>query len=329
VNIYATDPGLPSLRRALAEKLATLGITCSADDLLITAGANHAFTLALTTLVSPGDEVILPAPYFTNHEMAVRALGAIPVEAAVADRDGFTTVWDDIAPHLSARTKAVVLCTPSNPTGAVIHPAEGARIVSELRTRGVVLFSDETYMHFIYEGAHWSAASVDGWRDHVVVIGTCSKSFGMMGWRVGFMLADRAVCAHAVKVQDAMIICAPVISQMAAEAAIRESWEYPIGFREAFVERRAILLEAVRTVPRLRWTPTGGALFGFMRVHDCSDSAALATDLLERAHVVTIPGAAFGRSGEGYLRLSYGVASVPDLHEAMARLRRFFAIMAG
>ncbi len=325
VHRYATDPGLPSLRTVLAERLtATIGSPIARDDLVITAGANHGFTLALTTLVDPGDHVILPAPYFTNHQMAVANAGATPVEAPVTDRATFAVRWSDIEPHLTARTKAVVLCNPSNPTGAPVAAADGAQIVRELARRDVLVISDETYMQFVYEGAHWSAASVPGWRTNVVVIGTFSKSFGMMGWRVGFMLADAPVCEQAVKVQDAMIICAPAISQMAVEAAVRNDWEYPLSFHDALRERRRILADGLATIPRLEWTPTRGGLFAFARVDGCEDSTALSNALLEQAHVVTIPGAAFGKSGEGFLRLSYGYASPEDLSEAVRRLRLFF-----
>ena len=325
VNRYATDPGLPSLRSILAERLAeSIGVAIGADDLLITAGANHAFTLALTTLVDPGDEVILPAPYFTNHQMAVVNLGATPVEAPIADRVTFDVRWADIEPRLTARTKAIVLCNPSNPTGAPVNPVEGARIVREAASRGILVISDETYMQFVYDAAHWSAASVPGWRDNVVVVGTFSKSFGMMGWRVGYVLADTAICEQAVKVQDAMIICAPVISQMAAEAAVRESWTYPVTFHEELRQRRRLLAEGLATIPGMEWTPTRGGMFAFARVAGCEDSTRLSTQLLERAHLVTIPGAAFGRSGEGFLRLSYGYASQTDLADAVDRLARFF-----
>lgn len=324
-NLYSTDPGLPGLRAALSERLsATFMVEASPDDVIITAGANHAFTLAATTLIDAGDEVLLPAPFFTNHEMAVRALGAEAIEVPVADRETFTVRWSDLEPHLSQRTKAVVLCNPSNPTGAPVAAAEGARIVGELAQRGIFVLSDETYMQFVYSGCHWSAASIAGWRQNVVVLGTFSKAFGMMGWRVGFMVADRSVCAEAVKVQDAMIICAPVISQIAAEGAVRESWTYPSTFHAELMTRRQALIDGIGAIPRLHWTPTGGAFFGFVRVDGCSDSAGLADRLLEHAHVVTIPGAAFGRSGEGHLRLSYGRATVDALRDATARLGRYF-----
>jgi aminotransferase len=268
--------------------------------------------------------VLLPAPLFTNHDMVIRALGAHAIEVPVADRETFAVRWADLQPYLTPRTKAVVLCTPSNPTGAVLDAGEGARIVAELARRNVFAISDETYMHFVWEEAHWSAASVPEWRRNVVVVGTFSKSFGMMGWRVGFMLADRAICAEAVKVQDAMIICAPVISQMAVEAAVRDSWRYPTTFHGDLLQRREALIEGLASIAPLRWSPTGGAFFGFVRVDGCTDSASLAAALLEEAHVVTIPGSAFGRSGEGHLRLSYGAASVEAVEEAMARLKRYF-----
>jgi aminotransferase len=309
----------------LAERLGGLGISASADDIIITAGANHAFTLALMTLVDPGDEVLLPSPYFTNHQMAVAALGAIPVETPIQDRETFGVRWTDIAPRLSSRTRAVVLCNPSNPTGAALDSAEGLRIVAELAARNVVVFSDETYLHFVYGGQrHWSAAASPVWRRNVAVIGTFSKSFGMMGWRVGFLLADAAVCAQAVKIQDAMIICAPAIGQSAVLGAVREDWTYPESFHAELLQRRAALLDGIRGVPQLHWTPTNGAFFGFVRVNGCTDSAALAESLLDDAHVVTIPGSAFGASGEGHLRLSYGSASAQEVTEAMRRITAYF-----
>ena len=327
VHLYSTDPGRPSLRRLLAERLnAHEGIDCGLDNLIITAGANHAFATALTTLVNAGDEVVLPAPYFTNHHMQVLASGAVPVEAPLADRDNFCLTWDDVAAVLTTRTRAVVLCNPSNPTGAPVDHAHGPRIVAELAARGIVVISDETYMHFVYGEDHWSAASVADWRQNVVVIGTFSKSFAMMGWRVGYLLADAAICEQATKVQDAMIICAPVISQMAIEGAVRDEWDYPTKFHVEFTRRRQRLAERLARVRGLRWTPTCGGFFAFVHVDGCDDSTTLAVRLLEDAHVVTIPGSAFGRSGEGFLRLSYGSVDADSLDEATDRLARYFTI---
>jgi len=324
VHLYSTDPGRPQLRSLLAERLAEFGISCGFEDLVITAGANHAFATALTTLVNPGDEVVLPAPYFTNHQMQVQASGAVAVEAPLADQRTYCLTWNDIAPALTPRTRAVVLCNPSNPTGAPVSAEHGTRIVRELASRDILVISDETYMQFVYDGDHWSAASVPDWRRNVVVIGTFSKSFAMMGWRVGFVLADRSVCEQATKIQDAMIICAPTISQMAAESAVRDDWSYATQFHPEFVRRRQLVAERLAAIPKVSWSPTGGGFFAFARVDGCTDSTALANRLLDKAHVVTIPGAAFGRSGEGCVRLSFGSVSSEDLVEALNRLEYVF-----
>jgi aspartate/methionine/tyrosine aminotransferase len=323
---YATDPGLPSLRRALAWRLGeTLANHFDPEDVFITAGGNHAFALVLTTLVSAGDEVVLPGPYFANHHMMVRAVGATAVEAPVADRQTFAVRWSDIEPHLSARTRMIVLCNPSNPTGATLDPADGRGIIAEASARGVIVVSDEAYMHFVYDGAHWSAASVAGWRESVVVIGTLSKSLAMMGWRVGFVLADRAVCEQLEKVMDAMLICAPVISQVAAEAAVRTSWPYAAGFLDELRARRQVLAEGLGRIPGVAWTPGRAGLFAFARIAGCTDSMQLARDLMEEVYLVTIPGISFGQSGEGCLRLSFGFAAQDELREATRRLGLYFS----
>ena len=323
---YSPDAGLLSLREALREKLAAdLHIDATPDGVIVTAGGNQAFMLAAMTVVDSGDKVVLTAPYFVNHEMALRSIGATPVEAPLDQAAGFRARWSDIVPHLTTRTRAVVLCTPSNPTGAVIAADDLAVMVRELSSRGIVLICDETYLHFIFDGRHASAASMPHWRENVIVVGTFSKSFAMTGWRVGYLLADPRTCDEAIKIQDAMIICAPVVAQIAVEAAIREEWNYMGSFHGELLRRRSALADGLAAIPGLTWSRTAGGIFAFVQVENCRDSRTLAAAILDRAHVVTIPGAAFGRSGEGFLRLSYGAASVEELTEACGRLRRFFA----
>jgi aspartate/methionine/tyrosine aminotransferase len=322
---YSADAGLLTLRKALCDAFAgEQAMVAQPDDLIVTAGGNQAFMLAAMTLLDPGDDMLLVSPHFVNHAMAIQAAGANAIEAPVADRTTFVPRWSDMAGRITARTRAVVLCTPSNPTGAVVPADELARIVHELSRRGIVLVSDETYLHFVYGASHASAASVEGWRRNVVVVGTFSKSFGMTGWRAGYLLADAAFCTHALKIQDAMIICAPVISQIAAEAAVRDNWNYAHSFHGDIQMKRAALEAGLAEISCLERSAAGGGFFKFVRVDGCRDSMALAADILEQVHVVTIPGATFGAAGEGFLRLSYGAATVEQLIEACARLRSFF-----
>jgi aminotransferase len=329
-HIYSADAGLIGLRHALCDRLARHHqVDVSPDEVIITAGGNQAFMLAAMTVLEPRDDVLMPAPYFVNHEMTIRAIGARPIEVPLREADGFAVRWSELVPHLTRRTRAVVICTPSNPTGAVASRDELARIAQELASRSIALFVDEAYMQFVYEGVFESAAALPMWRDNVIVVGTFSKSFGMTGWRVGYMLAERAVIDQAIKVHDAMIICAPVLSQIGAEAAIRESWPYPLLFREELMVRRRLLSEGLRAIPDLHWTPTAGGFFAFVRVAGCSDSSSLAAHIIEKTHVVTIPGAVFGASGEGYIRLSYGSVAQDDLREAVGRLGEYFRMHRG
>lgn len=323
-HLYSADAGLPELREALAAKLkATHGSDVSADEIIITAGGNQAFMLAAMTAIDAGDEVLLPSPLFINHQMTIEAIGAVPVEAPLSDEHGFRPRWSDLAPHVTAKTRAVVVCSPSNPTGAVIDPAELERIAGELAARRIALICDETYHRLVYACAtHRSAASLPGWRDRAIVCGTFSKSFGMTGWRVGYMLAAAGVCEQAIKIQDAMIICAPVIAQRAVLAAIEHDWDYPLRFVPELEERRATLARGLREIPGWRWTESKGGMFAFVRVEGCRDSAALAARALDRTHVVMIPGSMFGRAGEGHLRLAYGVATTGQLADACRRLAR-------
>ncbi len=323
-HLYSADAGLPDLREALAARLRqTPGADGAPDEIIITAGGNQAFMLAAITTLDEGCEVILPSPLFINHQMAIEAVGATPVEAPLSEENGFRTRWQDIEPHVTPRTRAVVLCSPSNPTGAVVEPAELERIASELAKQHLILICDETYHRLIYGNAvHRSGASLPRWRGNVVVVGTFSKSFGMTGWRIGYMLASRDVCDQAIKIQDTMIICAPVISQRAVLAAIEKDWNYPLMFQPMFEERRATLARGIQTIPGWRWTMTMGGMFAFVHVEGCHDSAALAAQAVNDAHVVTIPGSMFGRAGEGYLRLSYGAATDVELAEACKRLAR-------
>lgn len=327
-HIYSADAGLPELRETLCRRLASQ-LQVSVDpqrEMIITAGANQALLLALLTLLEPDDEVVLPSPYFMNHEMAVRAVGAVPIEAPLPEDAGFALHLADLEPFLTPRTRAVVVVSPNNPTGAVYSPGELEKIGRAMLARGICVLADETYMHFVYETSrHYSLASLPGWRDGVLVCGSFSKSFAMTGWRAGYLIAPPEVITEALKIQDAMIICAPVITQKAVLAAVAAEWDYPLQFMSELSARRRYVGDRLKEIPSLSWHPTEGGFFAFVRVAGCEDTERLAMDVLDRVHVVTIPGNFFGRSGHGFLRLSYGSVDIPALGKAFDRLQTFFS----
>jgi aspartate aminotransferase len=326
-HVYSPDPGLLPLREALSAALATQNRIAvdPASEIIITAGASQAFFLALLTLLEPGDKVLLPSPYYFNHEMAVRIVGGVPVEVPLSEGKGFGMCLEDLEPYLDQRPRAVVVISPNNPTGAVYEPRELQRIGRALASRGIAIIADETYRDFVYEGAqHLSLASVADIRSQLITIGSFSKSLSMTGWRVGYFIAEAPFIREALKVQDAMVVCAPVISQKAALGGLQRLGDEVAHRRDMLNERRLLLAERLDGIAQLAWQPTLGAYFAFVRVEGCSDSASLALDILDQVHVVTIPGRTFGRHGEGYLRLSYGTVDLATLQEACTRLGRYF-----
>ncbi len=328
-HIYSPDAGLFPLRKALSAALGEYnGIEADPEcEIIITAGANHAFVLALFTLLEPGDKVLLPSPYYFDHEMAIRIVGGHPVVVALSEKAGFRLRMEDLEPFLETNPRALVIISPNNPTGAVYEPRELRQIGRTLAAKDIQIITDETYQHFVYDGAeHFSLASMpDEIRAQVITIGSFSKTFSMTGWRVGYLVAEPGFIQEALKVQDAMLVCAPVISQKAALGALSEPSQEMARRRQILDERRQLLIERMAEIPQLMWHPTRGGYFAFVRVEGCSDSSKLAMEILDSVHVVTIPGSVFGQHGEGYLRLSYGSVELSDLDQACRRLARYFA----
>jgi aspartate/methionine/tyrosine aminotransferase len=323
-HIYSADAGLPETRTALSRSLAALGADVDSErEIIITAGGNQALQLALTTLIDPGDEVVLISPFFLNHQMAVQSVGGVPVEAPVPAARAFVPTWDDVQPHLSARTRAVVLVTPSNPTGAVTPLSEIERMVAGCAAAGIILFVDETYLRFTYGVDPATALALSGWRETVVVVGSFSKQFAITGWRCGYLIASAEVIAEAMKIQDTMVICAPVPVQRAVAVVLEQQADYATRWLPELRERRDLLLDHLSAIPGVTPVRPSGAFFVMARIEGVRDSRAAALELIEQQQVVTIPGRFFGTAGEGYLRISYGAAPREQLEQACSRLAAF------
>ena len=327
LHTYGPDAGIPELRDSIARKLRDFnGVSFDPDtQLLVTPGSNQAFMVAMTTILEPGDEVAIASPYYFNHHMAIELCGGTVSEIQLGEEDGFQMTMEDVESALSERTKAVVIVSPNNPTGAVYHSEEIATITRELTERGIYVVSDDAYEVFCYDGArHTSVAGLADYVDNVITLGSLSKTFGMTGWRIGYMAASAELCRQALKVQDAMAICAPIISQIAATAALDQMPEYPLGMIVELNDRRRLLEEALDKIPTLHWSKTDGALFAMVSADVAGGDRELAWELLDRAQVLTVPGSAFGRQWEEFLRISYGCSPRGRYEEALSRLVEYF-----
>lgn len=330
---YTVDPGLPELRRAIASVLGgRRGVEWDPDEqVLVTAGANLAFAEVLPAIVDPGDELLLLSPYYLNHAMAAELAGARAVEVPLDADHGFGVDFAALERAVGARSRALVLVNPSNPIGSVLGRADLTRLLAFAEAHGLWVVSDETYEDFVLEppADGWaSAASVPGHAERVVVLGSFSKSAGLSGWRVGFLACPPALQQEVLKAHDTMIICAPVAGQRGALASLvgDRAWLEPL--RAELRARRQAVLDFLATSPALE-TAEGasrGAMFVLVRPRGrpLADSTRTALELIRATGVALVPGAAFGRCCEGWLRLSFAGAGVELLAEALPALESAF-----
>ena len=329
LHTYGPDAGIPELRHALAWKLADYnGVAVDPEhQLIVTPGSNQAFMVAMMTILDRGDEVAIVSPYYFNHHMAIQLCGGVVREIPLSEETGFQMSWDDVEPVLTPRTRAVVIVSPNNPTGAVYNPDQISEITKRLTQRDIYVISDDAYDAFCFDGARRvSPASLANSTKYVITLGSLSKTFGMTGWRIGYLAADAELVRQALKVQDAMAICAPIISQVAAVAALKTMPEYPLSMIEELNERRSLLESTIAQTPDLHWQKTDGALFAFVRAEfRGGDRRELESEMLERAQVLTVPGRAFGEQWGDYMRISYGCSPRERYEEALERMAEYFA----
>jgi aspartate/methionine/tyrosine aminotransferase len=319
---YGPVEGLPELAHALEAKLASEnGIRVRPDSrLVITAGSNMAFMNAILAIVDIDDEVIVPAPYYFNHEMGVVIAGARPV--IVPTRPDYQLDVDAIADAITPRTRAIVTVSPNNPTG-VVYPEATLRAVNALcRDRGLFHLHDEAYEHFTYGGArNFSPGSIDGAGAYTVSMYSFSKGYGMASWRVGYMVAPESLWEAINKIQDTELVCPPAVSQHAAVAALGVGAGYARSGLAALDKLRHLILDALRQPDVPCETPTAdGAFYYFTKVRTTLDSMTVAERLIREHKVSAMPGSAFGGADGCYLRVSYGMVDVPTAQEGLLRL---------
>ena len=328
LHTYGPDAGIPELREALARKLTDFnGVEVDPDrQLLVTPGSNQAFMVTMMTILDPGDEVAIASPYYFNHHMAIELCRGVVREIPLSEENGFQMTLEDIESVLTPRTKAVVIISPNNPTGTVYDPEEVVAIARSLTERGIYVITDDAYEVFCYDGTrHVSPRAVVESSELLITLGSLSKTLGMTGWRIGYIAADPELITQALKVQDATAICAPIVAQVAAVAALEQMPAYPQSMIGELNERRDLLQSVVDKSPALHWHRTDGALFAMIRADTVGgDRRELESNLLERAHVLTVPGRAFGTQWSDFIRVSYGCSPRDRYEEALRRLAEFF-----
>jgi len=322
LNRYQAVHGMDALLAAIEHKLAQdNGIAIGASKrVIVTAGGNMAFLNVVLAICDPGDEVILPLPYYFNQEMAITLASARPV--CVATDADYQLDIAAIARAITPKTRAVVTVSPNNPTGAV-YSRESLEAVNRLcRERGLYHVSDEAYEYFVHEGEPaFSPGSLPDAEGHTISLYSLSKAYGFASWRVGYMILPAHLYPAMAKIQDTNLICPPVVSQLAAVAALNEGrvWCTP-RIAALTAVREQVLRELGTLAPGVQAPRTRGAFYCLLRLAGRHDSLALALRLIAEHQVAVIPGVAFGVDDPCLLRVSYGALTRNEVTEAIGRL---------
>jgi len=322
-SVYTDILGRPALRRALADHLgAAYGATVAPERVAITAGCNQAFCLAVSALAGPGDEIVLPVPYYFNHQMWIEMQGVRPVYLPIGPAAGGVPDPERAAALITGRTRAIVLVTPNNPTGAEYPPAVIESFFALAQDRGLALVMDETYKDFRGgDGPPHALFQREGWADTLVHLYSFSKAYSLTGYRVGAVTCGPALMDQIAKLMDCVAICAPRIGQEAALYGLTHLADWVAGKRRLMGERAAALRAAFTRNELAYELVTAGAYFAYVRHPFAGTSAAAVARRLADAHdVLCLPGGMFGPDQDAYLRFAFAnldAGAMPELVQRM------------
>ncbi len=319
---YTPAAGIPALREAIAEEVSrTRGIAVGPQNVVVVPGGKPIIFFSLLALAEAGDEVVMPNPSFPIYESMVRFVGAKPVFVPLVEEQGFGFDLDVFADSLSDKTRLVILNSPSNPTGGVLHQDQIetiARLLAD-RPRAMVL-SDEIYSRMLYVGKHHSIAAQPGMLERTLILDGFSKTYAMTGWRLGYGVMPEPLAQAVTQLQINATSCVNAATQMAGVEALRGPQTDVDHMVEAFLGRRDRIVAGLNAIPGVRCVLPEGAFYAFPNISELGISEqAMADGLLQEAGVAVLPGTAFGSFGRGYLRLSYA-NSVSNIDRALERI---------
>lgn len=320
---YTSNAGLIELREEIANYLYN-GFQVKyepSNEVIVTVGGSEAIDLALRTLITAGDEILVSVPSYTAYSPIAQLNGGKVVEVETFAKDQFKLTSEALRKQITPRSKVLIINYPNNPTGAVMTYDDWLPIARIVEENNLIVISDEIYAELTYDQTHVSFASLPGMKDRTLLISGFSKAFAMTGWRVGYACGHQELIAAMLKIHQYTVMCAPIIGQIAAIESLRNGLEEKDMMIESYGQRRRMFVRGLREIGLPCHEPKG-AFYAFPSVaHTGLDSDAFAQKLLMDAGVATVPGHVFGRGGEGFIRCTYA-SSVSKLTEALERIDR-------
>lgn len=321
---YTANRGLEPLRAELSEYVAKkYGVRYNPkEEILVTVGGSEAIDMTVRALIDPGDEVIIPQPSYVCYEPITTLCGGVPVIIETKAENGFKLTGKELAAAITPKTKLLILPYPSNPTGAVMERDDIEEIANVLRGTNICVISDEIYAELTFGGTHACVPSVADLKERTVLINGFSKAFSMTGWRLGYACGPAPLISEITKIHQYAIMCAPTASQYAAVEALRHCDKDVERMREEYNDRRKIIVNGFNSLG-LECREPKGAFYAFPSIKSTGlTSDEFCEKLLESKHVAVVPGTAFGKSGEGFVRASY-CYSIDHIKEALSRIGEF------
>ncbi len=322
---YTSNSGTVRLRELIKRYLSErFSVEYGIDQMLVTVGASEALDLAFRALVEPGDEVLIPAPSYVSYEPSVRFAHGIPVAVPTREEDGFVMKPEEIEKLITEKTKLMVIPYPNNPTGAVLDKEDISALKDIALKHDLFVIADEIYAELTYGRRHISFA--EGFEDRTLLINGFSKAFAMTGWRLGYAAGPKPVIAAMLKIHQYSMLCASIISQRAGEEALlnemNKDYSQITDMLRNYNRRRVYLVDSLREMGYPCYEPKG-AFYVFPNITPSGlTSEEFCTKLLLKHHVACVPGTAFGKNGEGYIRCSYAT-SLENIREAVLRIKAF------
>ncbi|MFW2372752.1 MAG: pyridoxal phosphate-dependent aminotransferase [Gammaproteobacteria bacterium] len=329
IGKYTLPDGLKEFREQVAQRhQQETGVSVDADkNIMITAGNMEGLNILFHSILDPGDEVILTDPCFASHIQQIKLCGGQAIYWPLDEEKGWQVDLTLLPNLINHRTKAIVMVSPSNPTGKIFSKENLIKIGQLARDHGLLVIIDDPYSQFIYENNnhYFNLATVEEFSDHVIYLFTFSKCFAMSGWRLGYMILPEELKQQVLKVQDANIICAPRISQVAGMAALSQPPVHFEAFRNILSKRRELICQRLDNLPHVfEYVKPDGAYYVFPKIlTEHSSSHDFAIQLLKQIKVTLTPGAAFGPSGEHHVRMAYCVSN-DVINQAFDRMDKYF-----
>lgn len=321
---YTSNWGLKELREEISnvtERKYKIKYNPS-DEIIVTVGASEAVDMCLRAVIEPGDEIIVPEPSFVCYRPCADIMGAKTVTLSTKAENGFKLKKDELIAHITDKTKALILSYPNNPTGAVMTREDLKELADVLKEKNILVISDEIYSELTYEGVHCSIAEFDGMRERTVVINGFSKAYAMTGFRLGYIMGPKEIISAIVKLHQYGIMSAPTLSQYAGIEALKYGDSDIEMMRNEYNMRRRILVNGLNELGLTCFNPLG-AFYVFPSIKSTGyTSEEFCDKLLQNEKLAVIPGTAFGKCGEGYVRISYAY-SLDTIREALKRIEAF------